>query len=100
MNVWLENQEGRRCGEAMSALLTFFENPEILGSELDAWTNSCTGQNKKIMISIWQLLLFTGWFKVIDHKFPEVGHTYMDSDRDLRFNWVTGAQDIKGILCQ
>ena len=24
MNVWLENQGGRRCGEVMSALLAFF----------------------------------------------------------------------------
>ena len=23
------------------------------------------------------------YFKIIDHKFPEVGHTYMDSDRDF-----------------
>ena len=24
MNVWLENQGGRRCGEVMSALIAFF----------------------------------------------------------------------------
>ena len=83
MNVWLENQEGRRCGEVMSALLAFFESPEIAGSELVAWSNSCAEQNKKIMIAIWQLLVFSGRFKVIDHKFLEVGHTYMDSDRDF-----------------
>ena len=35
------------------------------------------------MIALWQLLLVSGRFKVIDHKFPEVGHTYMDSDRDF-----------------
>ena len=35
------------------------------------------------MIALWQLLLVSGNFKVIDHKFPEVGHTYMDSDRDF-----------------
>ena len=35
------------------------------------------------MIALWQLLLISGWFKVIDHKFPEVGHTYMDSDKDF-----------------
>ena len=53
MNVWLENQEGRRCGEIMPALLAFFESPEITGSELVAWSNSCAGQNKKILIAIW-----------------------------------------------
>lgn len=26
---------------------------------------------------------FTRHFDAIDHKFPEVGHTYLDSDRDL-----------------
>ena len=46
MNVWLENQGVRRCGEVMSALLAFFESPEIVGSELVAWSNSCSGQNK------------------------------------------------------
>ena len=35
------------------------------------------------MIALWQLLLVSGRFKVIDHKFPEVGQTYMDSDRDF-----------------
>ena len=35
------------------------------------------------MIALWQLLLVSRQFKVIDHKFPEVGHTYMDSDRDF-----------------
>lgn len=24
-----------------------------------------------------------GYFKIIDHKFPEVGHSYLDSDRDF-----------------
>ena len=31
MNVWLENQGDRRCEELMSALLAFFESPEIGG---------------------------------------------------------------------
>ena len=35
------------------------------------------------MNALWQLLLVSARFKVIDHKFPEVGHTYMDSDRDF-----------------
>ena len=27
--------------------------------------------------------MVSGRFKVIDHKFPKVGHTYMDSHRDF-----------------
>ena len=36
MNVWEVNQGGGRCEEIMSALLAFFESPEIGGSELVA----------------------------------------------------------------
>ena len=32
INVWEVNQGGRRCEELMSALLAFFESPEIGGS--------------------------------------------------------------------
>ena len=39
------------------------------------------------MIALWQHLLVSGQFKVIDHKFPEVGHSYLYGFRHrLRFN--------------
>lgn len=28
-------------------------------------------------------MILNGFFKIIDHKFPEVGHSYLDSDRDF-----------------
>lgn len=28
-------------------------------------------------------MILKGIFKIIDHKFPEVGHSYLDSDRDF-----------------
>ncbi|KAG8305665.1 hypothetical protein J6590_065586 [Homalodisca vitripennis] len=34
-------------------------------------------------ICLYQHLVQNGTFKLIDHKFPEVGHTYLDSDRDF-----------------
>ena len=37
------------------------------------------------MIAFWQLLLVSGRIRVFEHKFPEVGHTYMDSNRDFGF---------------
>ena len=40
MNVWLENQGGGRCGEVMSALLAFFESPEIGDRKMVAWSDS------------------------------------------------------------
>lgn len=33
------------------------------------------------MVCLYQYLISKGRFKVIDHQFPEVGHTYLDSDR-------------------
>ena len=62
-----------------------------------AWSDSFARQIKKnhdfIMASS------TGFWAVIviDHKFQEVRHTYMDSDR-LRFTQVRKTR--KGILCQ
>ena len=47
MNVWEVNQGDGRCEEVISALLAFFESPEIGGSELVAWSDSWVGQNKK-----------------------------------------------------
>ena len=35
------------------------------------------------MIKLWHLLLVSGRFRVFEHKFPEVGQTYMISDRDF-----------------
>ena len=42
----------------------------------------------KIKISIWfvctyHLPIIKGFFNSIDHKFPEVGHSYIDPDRDF-----------------
>jgi len=28
-------------------------------------------------------MILKGDFKIIDHKFPDVGHSYLDSDRDF-----------------
>ena len=47
------------------------------------------------MIALWQNLLVSGRFKVIDHKFHKSdtpSYVYGFRQR-LRFNWVTGAQD-------
>lgn len=57
---------------------------KIRARHLIAWSDSCGGQNKNFfIIAFWQYVLSTGRFDVIEHKFPEVGHSYMDSDRDF-----------------
>jgi hypothetical protein len=51
---------------------------------LTAWSDSCSGQNKNFtVVCFWELMLAMKQFAVIEHKFPEVGHSYMDSDRDF-----------------
>lgn len=35
------------------------------------------------MICLHHLLLLKGLFEVTNHKFPEIVHTYLDSDRDF-----------------
>jgi hypothetical protein len=32
---------------------------------------------------LWQYLILTKKFTTIEHKFPEPGHSYLDSDRDF-----------------
>lgn len=82
--TWTEDQANRGSSEILSALLTTFEFDEQLkGKEhIIIWSDSCSGQNKNFLIvCLYQYLISKGRFKVIDHKFPEVGHTYLDSDR-------------------
>ncbi|KAI4469435.1 hypothetical protein MML48_1g07250 [Holotrichia oblita] len=53
-------------------------------NHLIIWSDSCAGQNKNFqMISFYQYLVLKKKFSVIDHKFPQVGHSYLDSDRDF-----------------
>lgn len=83
---WTEDQASRGSSEIFSCLLTVLELEECLNNKehLVIWSDSCSGQNKNfLLISLYQYLIHKGLFKTIDHKFPEVGHTYLDSDRDF-----------------
>jgi len=84
-HIWAENEGGRGCSEVGSALLAFLDSSNCLNKSkhLVAWSDSCSGQNKNfVIVCLWQLLLLCG-FEIIDHKFPEPGHTFLDSDRDF-----------------
>ena len=66
-------------------MLAFIDNSSLSSKwkHIVAWSDSCAEQNKNfIIICLWQLLLLHG-FDTIDHKFPEPGHTFLDSDRDF-----------------
>lgn len=48
------------------------------------WSATCVSQNKNFYIlSLYGSMILKGEFKIIDHKFPEVGHSYLDSDGDF-----------------
>lgn len=84
--TWTEDMANRGSLETCSSLFRYIEVDEsIRGKDhLIIWSDSCAGQNKNFhMICLYQYLILKGYFRCIDHKFPEVGHTYLDSDRDF-----------------
>ncbi|CAH1114772.1 unnamed protein product [Psylliodes chrysocephalus] len=84
--TWTENQGSKGSIDIFCSLLTAVESDEILRSKyhLIIWSDSCGGQNKNfLLICLYQYFVHKNMFKVIDHKYPEVGHTYLDSDRDF-----------------
>ncbi|KAF6210534.1 hypothetical protein GE061_013640 [Apolygus lucorum] len=84
--TWTENVANRGSDEICSSLLTLLEMVDTLKGKdhLIIWSDSCAGQNKNWqLICLYQLLIEKNVFKTIDHKYPEVGHTYLDSDRDF-----------------
>jgi len=48
------------------------------------WSDSCAGQNKNFFVlCLWHYVVGGKKVKCTDHKFPEPGHSYLDSDRDF-----------------
>lgn len=88
MFTWTEDLAGKGSNEIASSLFYFVQlskNTTLQDVDhLVVWSDSCAGQNKNFnMISLYQYMILKGDFKIIDHKFPEVGHSYLDSDRDF-----------------
>ena len=82
--IWTENEGKRGVYEVCSSLLAFFTIADISSNKLVVWSDSCAGQNKNFAtICFWQYVLLSGRFNTTEHKFPEPGHTYLDSDRDF-----------------
>lgn len=84
---WTEDMANKGSVEIASCLYRFChllkdQNEDI--THLIIWSDSCAGQNKNFnIICLYQLLVLNGTFDIIEHKFPEVGHSYLDSDRDF-----------------
>ena len=84
--IWTEDLGRRGVNEVCSALLTFFNMTEFSqqAPHLVAWSDSCSGQNKNFgMLCFWQYMLLSNKLHSVVHKFPEPGHSYLDSDRDF-----------------
>ena len=83
MHIWTESTAGRGSTEIASCLLAFAELSPINKGKLVAWSDSCARQNKNFfVICMWMILVQKGIFTSITHKFPEIGHSWMPSDRD------------------
>ena len=85
-HIWTENEGRRGVNEVGSSLLNFFDVAGVCGSDrhLIAWSDSCSGQNKNFgLICFWQYIILSKRFSSIQHKFPEPGHSFLDSDRDF-----------------
>ena len=83
--LWTEDQGHRGCEEVCSCILTFMHAVNISSEDhVIFWSDSCAGQNKNFFVlCLWQYLVGGEKVKCIDHKFPEPGHSYLDSDRDF-----------------
>jgi len=82
--IWAENEGKRGVNEVCSSLLAFFTIADISSNKLVVWSDSCAGQNKNFAtICFWQYVLLSGHFNTTEHKFPEPGHTYLDSNQDF-----------------
>ena len=85
-HIWTEDEGRRGVTEVGSSLLHFIDTAGVSGSDqtLIAWGDSCSGQNKNFaLVCFWEYIVLSGRFKCVDHKFPEPGHSYLDSDRDF-----------------
>lgn len=83
--IWTEDQGRRGCEEVSSSLLAFMDAANISKEDhMIFWSDSCAGQNKNFFVlCLWQYLVGAQKVRLIDHKFPEPGHSYLDSDRDF-----------------
>lgn len=88
MFSWTEEVAGKGSNEVGSCLMYFTQLSQLTFKQnikhLIIWSDSCSGQNKNFnIICLYQYMVLKGLYETIDHKFPEVGHSYLDSDRDF-----------------
>ena len=70
----------------LTEILVSWRRHEVLLKKKDhltVWTDSCSGLNKNFLMICSLPVVQKGFFKTIDHKFPEVGYSYLDTDQDF-----------------
>lgn len=83
MFMWGENVASRGSQEIGSCLKKYCEGLSGV-SHVVAYSDCCGGQNRnKNVLNIWMHIVKTSVIQVIDHKFLEPGHTYMECDQDF-----------------
>jgi len=84
--IWAE-AGARGSEEISSAIIAFLDAAGVSATstcKIIFWSDSCAGQNKNFYtVCLWQYLIAIKCAGRIDHKFPETGHSYLDSDRDF-----------------
>lgn len=78
---WTELNGKRGSSEIGSCLYYYLKNLPTHVTEVSLWSDTCAGQNRNQYVAA--LLLYTvqvTHLEVIEHKFLESGHTYMEAD--------------------
>lgn len=84
MYTWDESTASRGSSEVASCLLKFIKQLPRCTKRIVAFSDSCGGQNKnKNILKFWMYISKFTDIEIIDHKFLEPGHTYMECDEDF-----------------
>ena len=82
MFVWNEVEGRKGADEVGRCLLKYIESIPATVKHPVFWSDGCGGQNQNHQLQIlWMRLILSGRFSTVEHKFLEVGYTYLPSDR-------------------
>ena len=94
MNVWDESEGSRGTREIGSCLVEFVKKIPKNIKSMTLGSDNCGGQTKNSILPkycFYIIMSENNPVETIDHKFPEVGHTYMIIDE--RFGIIEKAKD-------
>lgn len=84
MFLWDESIAARGSDEIGSCLLKYVRSMNIQSKKLIIFSDNCAGQNKNYnLVALYNYMISTGMFEVIEHYYLITGHTYLPSDRDF-----------------